>query len=111
MTRRNRVTKSWEEQIIALGWLKVATGTWFYDGTVPKATVIWAKPAKHSSTRYDDDERLDESRPIPETKDGFLYCLEWGGPEFLTIEEAKACADAKPWGPVKWDCCDKGKAL
>ena len=97
------MSKSWEEQRKALGWRKVATGNWFYDGTVPKPTAIWAKPAKHSSTRYDDDDRLDDSRPVPETNDGYLYCPEGGLPEFLTVEEAKACADAKPWGPVKWD--------
>ena len=47
---------------------------------------------------------LDESRPIPDTKDGFLY-YSWpaGSTDHLTIEDVKACADAQPWGPVIWD--------
>lgn len=64
---------------------------------------IWAKPASQSYTRYDDDEQLDETRPIPQTNDGFLYCPVPGTGEFLTIEEAKAAADAEQWGPVRWD--------
>ena len=85
------------------GWRKVATGTWFYDRTVPMEIAVWAKPARHASSRFDEDDHLIESRPIPETKDGFLYVYWPGGRrEYMTIEETKA-ADAKPWGPVKWD--------
>jgi hypothetical protein len=40
---------------------------------MPNPIAIWAKPASESYTRYDDDQ-LDESRLIPETIDGFLYC-------------------------------------
>jgi hypothetical protein len=87
-----------------LGWRKVATGSWLYDGLAPKPITLWAKPAHLSSSRFDDDDQLDETRPIPETKDGFLYCCQYGGRgEFLTVEDAKAEADAQPWAPVKWD--------
>ncbi|MEW6435540.1 MAG: hypothetical protein AB1508_00050 [Pseudomonadota bacterium] len=87
----------------ARGWRKIVSGIWFYDGIVPRPITIWAKPASDSSTRYDDDDQLDPARPIPVTKDGFLYCSVPGHGEFLTVEEAKANADAQPWGPVKWD--------
>jgi len=92
----------WEEDRKARGWRKVATGIWLYGGTVPYSIDVWAKPASESYSRYDDDEQLDESRPIPETKDGFLYSTWPGQGEFLTVEDAKASADAQPGGPVKW---------
>jgi len=92
-----------EDWRIHRGWRKVATGTWYYDKIVPKPIAVWAKPASESCTRFDDDEQMDESRPIPETKDGFLYCYDLGSGEYLTLEEAKAAADARPWGPVRWD--------
>lgn len=97
------MTDPWEADRKAQGWRKLATGTWFYDGTVPKPIALWAKPPSQSSSRYDEDDQLDERRPIPETKDGFLYCTEPGKGEYQTIEEAKASADAQPWGPVSWD--------
>jgi len=91
----------WEEW----GYKKVASGTWFYDRSVPMKTEVWAKPARFASSRFDDDDRLVESSPIPETKDGFLYFLlpVQGSAEYLSIDEAKAAADAKPWGPIEWD--------
>jgi hypothetical protein len=93
----------WEEQRKARGWRKVATGTWFYDGSVPKPIAVWAKPCSDSSSRYDEDDQFDASKPVPETRDGFLYCTVPGNGEFLTVEEAKASADGEPWGPVKWN--------
>ena len=81
----------------------VATGTWLYDGTVPRKIEIIAKPAHLASSRYDEDDQLDESRPIPNTPDGFVYRCVPGGGEGATLAEAKALADAPPWGPVKWD--------
>jgi hypothetical protein len=86
------------------GWTVVATGTWFYDRIVPKPMTVYAKPARLSSSRFDEDDQLDESRPIPETKDGFFYvCWPGGRGEHLTIDDAKADADSTPWGPVIWD--------
>jgi hypothetical protein len=86
------------------GWRKVATGSWLYDGVVPKPISVWSKPAHLSSSRFDEDDQLDDTKPIPETLDGLLYCCRPGGRgEFLTVEEAEAGADAQPWGPVKWD--------
>ena len=87
----------------AFGWRKVATGTWFYDKTIPMEIAVWAKPARLASSRFDEDDRLIEDRPIPETKDGFLYFCWPGRGEYLTVEEAKLAADAEPWGPIKWD--------
>jgi hypothetical protein len=85
------------------GLRKVATGTWLYDRTVPMELIVWAKPAHLASSRFDEDEHLIETSPIPETKDGFLYFYWPGGfREHMTIEEAKANADAEPWGPIKW---------
>lgn len=82
----------------------VARGTWLYDGTVPQRIVIYAKDARFASSRYDDDEQLDERRPIPDTLDGFLYyCWPGSSGEQRSIEDAKAWADAQPWGPVIWD--------
>jgi hypothetical protein len=82
----------------------VATGIWLYDKIVPTRITIHAMPARDSNSRRDDDYQFDDSKPIPETRDGFLYfCAPEGGDEFLTIEDAKAWADAQPWGPVKWD--------
>jgi hypothetical protein len=85
-------------------WNIVATGTWYYDRTVQQQIAVYAKPARLASSRYDEDDQLDESRPIPETRDGFLYfCWPGKSSEHLTPDDAKAEADTKPWGPVKWD--------
>ena len=81
----------------------VATGTWYYDGVVPKRISVCAKPARLSSARYDSDDQLNESQPIPITPDGFIYKCLPSGEEGRTLEEAKALADAQPWGPVIWD--------
>lgn len=81
----------------------VASGTWFYDKTVPKPISIYAVPARLSGSRYDDDDQLDESTPIPNTVDGFVYrCSLGGGGEHATVDEARAWADSQPWGPVTW---------
>jgi hypothetical protein len=85
------------------GWRKVAIGTWLYDRVVSMPVAIWAKPASQASSRYDDDEQLDDSKPIPETRDGFLYTCWPGNSEYLTIEEAKKAAGEELWGPVVWD--------
>ena len=81
----------------------VATGTWYYDGTVAMRIEMCAKLARFASSRYDDEDNFDESQPIPDTKDGFLYYCVPGRGEHLTIEDAKKHADAEPWGPVTWD--------
>ena len=88
------------DDLEGMGWRKVATGTWFYDRTVPMPASIWAKPARLASSRFDQEDQLDESTPIPATKDGYLYC-SWPGNsgDHLTIEEAKLAASAAPLGP------------
>ena len=82
----------------------VSSGTWLYAGTIPERIAVYAKDARYAYSRYDEYEELDESRPIPDTKDGYLYyCWPGSSGEHLTVEEAKAWADAQPWGPIKWD--------
>jgi len=86
------------------GWRKMASGTWFYDRTVPMEVAVWAKPASQASSRFNEDDQLIDASPIPETKDAFLYFYLPGKfGEYMTIEEAKAAADAEPWGPVNWN--------
>ena len=81
----------------------VATGTWFYDKNVPKKIKVYCAPAKYSSRRYNEDDELDESSPIPVTPDGLVYMIYPYGGEEYTLEKAKAWADAQPWGPCVWD--------
>lgn len=81
----------------------VATGTWLYDGIIAMPICVRSKPAHLHSSRYDGDDELDDSRPIPVTANGLVYTCYPGGGEGLTLEEAKASADAQPWGPVSWD--------
>jgi hypothetical protein len=81
----------------------VATGTWYYDRAVPKRITIYAKAARFAGSRYDDDDQLDDTRPIPDTPDGLVYFCSPGGGEGRTLTEAKAWADSQPWGPVRWD--------
>lgn len=74
-----------------------ASGTWYYGGAVPKHLEIYAKPARFARNRYEDDDLIDENRPMPKTKDGFLYycpLADWS--EHLTIEDANKWADAQP---------------
>jgi hypothetical protein len=98
------MSRSDDEMPEKRGWRKAATGIWLYDWTVPMRTSTWAKPAHDASSRFDEDDQLDENKPIPKTKDGFLYC-GWPGHcgEHLTLEEAKAVANAESWGPISWD--------
>jgi len=83
----------------------VATGIWFYDRTAPRLISIMRKPATMAYSRFDHETgQTDESRPVPETKDGFLYYSSLGASgEYFDVEDAKAWADAQPWGPVRWD--------
>jgi hypothetical protein len=81
----------------------VARGTWLYDGSIPHKVEIHQKPAKFACSRFDEDDELVESAPVPVTPDGFVYqCWPWGA-EGRTLEEAKKLADGNPWGPVVWD--------
>ena len=85
----------------------VATGTWLYDRIAPRPIAIMRKPAAMAESRINyeaDNYDIDESRPVPETKDGFLYfCSPGRSGEHLDVESVKAWADAQPWGPVSWD--------
>jgi hypothetical protein len=86
----------------------VAVGTWLYDGSIPRKIELLARPAVFSSSRWTEDEEageyvLDESTPVPQTDDGFVYYVgATGGGEFLSINDAIAWADRQAWGPVEW---------
>jgi len=81
----------------------VMSGTWRYDGTIPKRIEIRARPARFSASRYDSDDRLDESTPVPVTPDGFVYFTEPFSCERATAEDVMAWVNVQPWGPVHWD--------
>ena len=55
----------------------VAAGTWYYDGLIPHRVEIHRFPARLSASRLADEAEnisdYDESLPIPETLDGYLY--------------------------------------
>jgi hypothetical protein len=97
--KRNSMSRETDAAMEAYGWQKVATGTWFYDKTVPMEIAIWAKPAHLASSRFDEDDKLIESRPIPETKDGFLYfCSPGRSSEYLTVARGKGGGGRKALG-------------
>lgn len=89
-----------------------AVGVWLYDGVVPYSIEIIACPAEFAGSRFKENESttdltpdcmvLDESAPIPDTPDGFVYYCTVGGGEFETLESAKKWAGAQSWGPVTW---------
>jgi hypothetical protein len=86
-------------------------GTWLYDGSVPMRIEIvaqnddvrhgWELDELEHVVEEHGGEPWDVGLPRPMGPDGVLYSA--GGPQFDTIEEAKAWADAQPWGPVTWD--------
>jgi hypothetical protein len=80
----------------------VATGIWIYGGSKPSEIEVFRTPAIYSSGRYDEDDQLIKTSPIPQTVGGFIYKTSCGG-EAHTLEEIMKWADAQPWGPVKWN--------
>jgi len=86
----------------------VAAGTWYYDGLIPHRVEIHRFPARLSASRLADDAEnigdYDESLPVPETLDGYLYeCRPFVSGEHLSIEAVKAWTASQPWAPVTWD--------
>ena len=81
----------------------VMSGTWFYDRTIAKRIEIRSRSARFAASRYDGDDRLDESTPVPVTPDGLVYFTEPFSCERATAEEVIAWTDVQPWGPVRWD--------
>ena len=80
----------------------VATGIWLYDKSIPQKIDVFTVPAAYSSFRYDEDDQLDETRPIPQTPDGLVYKTTCGG-EQPSLDAIIKWADAQSWGPVKWN--------
>jgi hypothetical protein len=80
----------------------VASGTWLYDGLVPKRTYVLARD-------FDVQWELNNTEgwtepgdgPAEPGPDGLYYYVSGTGP-FASIAEAKAWAEEK-WGPVRWD--------
>ena len=80
--------KRYEQMKVDYGIKTVATGIWLYDKTIPRKIELTSRPAKFSSTRFDEDDQLDEARPVPSTPDGNVYHIGTFSREFHTIEEA-----------------------
>jgi hypothetical protein len=91
----------------------VAWGTWLYGGTAPMRVAVaastvdrvhwWAlEEIEHVRSSHGTElEPLGAPRPMG--PDGVMYHIQnTASPDFDTIEEAKAWADAQPWGPVRW---------
>lgn len=70
----------------------VLTGTWLYDKQVPRQILILRKLPRYADSRYDwEASRWDESAPIPDTADGFLYyCSVGKSGEHLSVRDAQA---------------------
>jgi hypothetical protein len=78
----------------------VLSGTWLYDGAIPKLITIIARNFDYS---YDpDNEDCADHAETPLGPDGRLYYVTHSWQPYQTLAEAKAWADAQPWGPVKW---------
>lgn len=80
----------------------VASGTWLYDGTIPKRTFIIVRNYDVWWSTYEADGLLEEGEvPADPGPDGLYYYVSGTGP-FATVEEAKRWTD-QAWGPVDWD--------
>jgi hypothetical protein len=87
-------------------------GVWLYDGSVPQRVEILACNYDRLHECYLEEMehvRIDHGYeiespgpPRPLGPDGVLYHV-WSSPDFDTIAEAKAWAEAQPYGPIKWD--------
>ena len=69
---------------------------------------IYSIPANFSASRFAEDGEntgeYDESLPVSETLDGYLYqCRPFYSGEHLSIEAVKAWVANQPWAPVTWD--------
>ncbi len=85
----------------------VLTGTWLYDGKVPKPICVIARNFD-AFWKSPDFEELDRD-PIPLGPEGRLYTVafpparDWDAWPYQTVDELKAWADTQAWGPVTWD--------
>lgn len=86
----------------------VLVGTWYYDRSIPKRAAVIKLKAEFSRERYretdDGQQILDTSRPIPVTRDGYVYrFLAFALGEYSSLADAKRWALEAPWGAVTWD--------
>ena len=82
--------------------LVVASGTWFYDGTIPNRTLVIARDYDVKWATDQADGALEEGeRPAEPGPDGLYYYVSGTGP-FSTIADAKTWTE-QAWGPVTWD--------
>lgn len=80
----------------------VASGTWFYDGAIPKRTLVTARNYDVKWATYQADGALEEGElPAEPGPDGLYYYVSGTGP-FPTVADAKAWTE-QAWGPVVWD--------
>jgi len=80
----------------------VASGTWFYDGTIPKRTLVIARNYDVKWATFQADGVLEEGElPAKPGPDGLYYYVSGTGP-FPTVVEAKAWTE-QAWGPVVWE--------
>ncbi|MGD9713052.1 MAG: hypothetical protein AB7V46_13415 [Thermomicrobiales bacterium] len=84
-----------------LSGVEVASGTYFYDGTVPQRVSVIARNYDVWWSTYAADGLLEEGeKPAKAGPDGLYYYVSSTGP-FTTPEEAKAWAE-KSCGPIEW---------
>lgn len=80
----------------------VASGTWFYDGTILNRTLVIARNYDVKWATYQADGALEEGElPAEPGADGLYYYVSGTGP-FPTIADAKTWTE-QAWGPVTWD--------
>ena len=80
----------------------VASGTWLYDGSIPRRTSVIARNYDVKWSMHEAD-GLREQGELPQQPgpEGLYYYVSGSGP-FATIAEAKQWTE-DAWGPVKWD--------
>ncbi len=80
----------------------VASGTWLYDGAIPKRTDVIARNYDPAWAGYSADGLVEDGElgPVP-GPDGLYYYVSGTGP-FSTAVEAKAWTE-QAWGPIRWD--------
>jgi len=86
----------------------VLTGSWLYAGQILKVVEIVAMDCDYNfELPVLDGRHLWERFPL--NADGVLYYVRADGgdllgcPPFQSIPEAKAWAEAQPWGPIEWN--------
>lgn len=94
-------TDKFDGERIALGW-------WLYAGVVKKRVEVVAFTFDYWFELPGDDGR-ELPEPYQLNPEGRLYYIRADGgeplgfPPFMSIDDARAWADAQPWAPIDWD--------